>query len=366
MGKEGIDEALLLRFFKGSATSQEIEKVIHYINEDRENRLKYFNTKRIWLESAIGSKDSDFINDSWDRLKFRLEENENLAKSVDLKKTRHPVRILALAASFAFLIAVSSYLYFQNYRSGRFAATESEVVVPYGSRTNITLPDGSQVWLNSGSRLTYSSDFSRNRKVSLIGEAFFDVQKLDKKQFIVNAGDLRIRVLGTSFNVKSYPEEDVIETTLVKGKIEVESLKSRGEGRTVLLAPNQKLVYRKNTDRTNLAQAGNVSPPDEKTDVQSRGNKNMRIVRNIDTEEDSSWKDGKLIIKSELLEDLAIKLERYYNVEIVFQDDSIKNLKYSGTLEEVTIAEVLNAIASASPIPIQYEIAKNKVTLALK
>lgn len=366
MDKEGIDDVLIVRFFNGSATSQEEEKVIQFISEDKENRLKYFNAKRIWLESADVPEESGFIDDIWNRLKFRMDESVNETITTNLKKIKYPIRKLALAACFALMLALSSYLLFQNYRIGQFTASESEIVVPYGSRTNISLPDGSQVWLNSGSSLTYKSDFSRNREVSLTGEAFFNVRNLDQKQFVVNTSDLRIRVLGTSFNIKSYPEENVIETTLVKGKIEVESLNDQEAVRTVLLTPNQKLVYRKNSDQINPTREQNDPLPDEKIHLQKIGIKNMRIVQSVNAEDDSSWKDGRLIIKSEFLEDLAIKLERYYNVEIAFQNDSIKKFKYSGTLEEVTIEEVLNAITSASPIPLQYEITKNKVTLALK
>jgi len=362
---EGFDDALLVRFFNGSATSQEIEKVIQFINEDRENRLNYFYAKRIWLESRGGSNE-EMIDDNWKRLNLRMEESENGTAGVELKKTGFPVRRLAMAAGLACLIAITSLLLYQNYRFSQITATENEIAVPYGSRTNITLPDGSDVWLNAGSKLTYSSDFSRNREVSLAGEAFFDVRKLDKREFVVNASELRIRVLGTSFNVKSYPEEDVIETTLVRGKIEVESLEDQAGVRTVMLDPNQKLVYRKSTGRTDIARVQDKQPSGGNTHVQTSAPDNMQVVRNVDTEKYSSWKEGKLIINSEYLGELAIKLERYYNVEIVFRDDSIKKFKYSGTLEEVTIEEVLNALASASPVPIYYKIEKNKVTLGLK
>ncbi|MCK5137124.1 MAG: FecR family protein [Bacteroidales bacterium] len=364
MEKYRINDLLLIRFFNGSASEQEADSVINYLNESKENQLNYFHIKRIWLESAIESKDSEIVNNSWKRLRMRIDGLENETHGTENKNIKLTIRRLALAASIAILCVFSTYFIIQYYRIGQFVSNESEIVVPYGSRSNVTLPDGSSVWLNSGTKLIYNSSFNRRREVSLSGEAFFDVKKLNKRQFIVNTSDLRIKVHGTAFNIKSYPEEQIIETTLVKGLIEIESIKDQGAGGNILLAPQQRLIYTIPAATTSDQIQNEPLADDKLDDMQKIIPKNMQLIHNVDTEEYSSWKDGKLIIKSEYLKDLAVELERYYNVDISFLNDSIKNFKYSGTLNEVTIEEVMGAIASTSPI--HYEISNNKVILTLK
>lgn len=364
MEKNRINNLILIRFFNWTASEQEAGSVIKYINENKENRLNYFHTKRIWLESAIKSKESEIVDNSWERLKMRIDGSGNETYVTGNNNNKLNIRRLTVAASIAILCAISTYLIIQNYKFGQFVSNESEIVVPYGSRSNVTLPDGSSVWINSGSKLIYNSSFNRRREVSLIGEAFFDIKQLNKTRFIVNTSDLRIKVHGTAFNIKSYPEEQIIETTLVKGQIEIESIKDQGDGGRVILAPHQKLIYTKPA-ATTLDQIQSEPLADDSLDeIQKTLPKNMQLIQNVDTEEYSSWKDGKLIIKSEFMEDLAVKLERYYNVDISFQNDSIKKIKYSGILNEVTIEEVMRAIASTSPI--HYEISNNKVILTLK
>jgi ferric-dicitrate binding protein FerR (iron transport regulator) len=359
-----INNTLFIRLFNGSASEQEANNVIKYLNESQENRLHYFTIKRIWLESAVKSKDSDIVNNSWERLLIRINDSENEADSINTKNKNLIVRRLAIAASIAILCVFSIYSIIQNHRTGQYLSSDTEIVVPYGSRSNISLPDGSNVWLNSGTKLIYKSSFHRRREVSLSGEAYFDIKKLNKRQFIVNTSDLRIRVHGTTFNIKSYPEEHIIETTLVKGQIEVESFKEQGDEGSVLMAPHEKLIYTKPSENS-LDQIQNEPLADDNLDdMQKKIPNNMQLIQNVDTEEYSSWKDGKLIVKSELLKDLAVKLERYYNVDISFQNDSVKKFKFSGTLNEVTIEEVMRAITSTSPI--HYEISKNKVMLTLK
>ena len=190
-----------------------------------------------------------------------------------------------------------------------------------------------------------------------------NIEHLNNISFIVNTSDLRIRVLGTEFNVKSYPDENTIETTLIKGKVEVEPIRNEESVAPVILAPKQKLIYTKTDGSIYLDPTISKPASTGKEDSQEMKTKNIQIINTIYPQEESSWKDGRLIIKSEPLGSLARELERYYNVQISFKDDSIKNFKYSGILDEVTIEEVLRALESTSPI--RFEITKNKVILAL-
>ena len=364
MEKKEIDDLIIVRFLSGTVTTEEAESLIQHLEEDGNNRLSYFVVKRIWLESINKSKNKRLVDNSWERLKLRMEESENEVSSARDKNIKFSWRKLAVAASISILVATSAFFGFQNYRTSQFGAREHQINAPLGSRSNIVLPDGSTVWLNSGSKLTYGYNFGKKeREVSLVGEAFFDVKYQNNTSFIVNTSDLRIKVLGTKFNIKSYPDEKIIETTLIKGKVEVKLITTDKSIAPLIMAPNQKLIYTKKDGSTSLDPIKNLKEPASKEDIQEIKTRNIQIVNIIDPQEESSWKDGRLIIKSETLGSLARKLERYYNVHISFQNDSIKNFKYSGTLDEVTIEEVLRALESTSPI--RFEINKNQVILAI-
>jgi ferric-dicitrate binding protein FerR (iron transport regulator) len=273
---------------------------------------------------------------------------------------------IGIAASIMILVATSLFYGIQNYRISRLKETVNQISVPLGSRSMVVLPDGSQVWLNSGSKLFYPSGFwDKSRKVTLEGEGFFDVKNDLNSPFIVSAGGLKIKVLGTSFNVKSYPDEKTVETILVKGIVEVNTLNETGLLSPIILAPNQKLTYTKSEGSMNLVtiEKGIKQEKSKDLKVEIPDIFNFKIATRINPEIFTSWKDGKLIIDGETLESLIPKLERFYNVRISLQDESLKTLKYSGVLEEITIEEVLRAIQSTSPI--RFEINKNQVVLKM-
>ena len=364
MGKKEFDESIFFKFLSGTATDGEAENLIQYMKEERENRLTYFRQKRIWQESYKKSRETGLIDNSWERLKIRMEESGNEERSAGNSNFRFSWRRLAVAASITILIGTSGYLGYQKYRASQFPAKELQVNAPLGSRSNIVLPDGSIVWLNSGSKLTYNDNFGETgREVSLVGEAFFDIKHLGNTSFIVNTSDLKIRVLGTQFNVKSYPDEQIIETTLVKGKIKVEKYDVEKSTAPIIMTPNQKLIYTKKVGIAELNPVSDKTEPTEEADVEEVKKSNIRIIKKVNPQDDSSWKDGKLIIKHESLGMLVRKLERYYNVNISFEDDSIKQFVFSGTLNEVTIEEVLRALEKTSPI--RFNINKGHVILAL-
>lgn len=364
MGKKEFDESIFVKFLSGTATDGEAEKLINYLKEEGENRLSYFRLKRIWQESHKKSKETGLIDNSWERLKIRMEESGNEERPARNSDFRFSWRRLAVAASITILLGTSGYLGYQKYRVSQFPAKELQVNAPLGSRSNIVLPDGSIVWLNSGSKLTYNDNFGKTgREVSLVGEAFFNIKHLGNTSFIVNTSDLKIRVLGTQFNVKSYPDEKIIETTLIKGKIIVDKIGDEKSAAPIVMTPSQKLIYTKNAGIAEMESVADQTESAEEADVEVVKKASVRIIKKMNPQEDSSWKDGKLIIKSESLEILARKLERYYNINISFADDSIKQFVFSGTLNEVTIEEVLRALEKTSPI--RFNIHKDQVILTL-
>src|SRR3984957_19558734 len=155
-------------------------------------------------------------------------------------------RYAAMVACIAFLAGISFYYFHRpKIEVGNIVEKSNEIISKSGARTKLMLPDGSQVWLNSGSKLTYSNAYNNNtREVELEGEAYFDVSKDLERPFIVHASSLNIKALGTAFVVKSYPQDETVEATLLRGIIEV-SRKDYPDGSKVILKPNEKLIFSK-------------------------------------------------------------------------------------------------------------------------
>jgi transmembrane sensor len=362
MDKKELIEPIIYKFLNGSATVEESGELTEWLNQDRENRRHYFAIKRIWIENRDIPDEEKLKEDSLNRLKLRttlqiLKEN----RSADLPRLN--IRKMSIAATILILLGVSSFLAIKLKSLSDFDQTLNEISAPLGARTNIVLPDGTSVWLNAGSNLSYRSDFGRmNRDVSLTGEAYFDVNPDKGSVFTVITSDMNIRALGTQFNVKSYPEEDVTETTLVSGRIEVSVTDEVIRTQPVILSSNQRITYSRDT-RNILVREEEKNPEEEEIIVAAESElvakPSLMVLDVIDTEEYTSWKDGRLTFRGESLATLAPKLERFYNLKISFDDESLKDLKYTGVLETVTIEEVMRAISSASGI--NFKIDKNKI-----
>lgn len=214
--------------------------------------------------------------------------------------------------------------------------TASEVSTRPGSRTKLILPDSSVVWLNAGSRLTYDRGFgAANRTTQLTGEAFFDVKR-GNLPFVIHTSGVRIKVLGTAFNVKSYPEERKTETSLVRGEVEITVNNRPGE--MWKLKPNEKLTVANGSTK---APAGAAK-------------KGPMIVLHSLTRVDegliaeTSWVENKLVFHDETLGEVARKLERWYNVTISIKDDALAELRVGGgPFENETVKEALEALQIA-------------------
>lgn len=180
----------------------------------------------------------------------------------------------------------------------------NSIIIPKGGEYNLTLSDGTKIWLNSNSKLKYPTRFTgKQRIVELEGEAYFDVSKNKDFPFVVKMNDIQIKVLGTSFNVNAYSDEDEIITTLVEGKVEVSDLLREQKE---ILTPNDQYCI-------------NIH----------NGNYRKTIV---DTDIFTAWKDGRFVFNNEKLEDIMVRLSRWYNVEIFFQNNESKSIRFSGDL----------------------------------
>jgi transmembrane sensor len=210
-----------------------------------------------------------------------------------------------------------------------------------GAQSMILLPDGTRITLNADSRLDYPENFSGStREVHLTGEAFFDVHKDALHPFIIHAGNMNIKVLGTAFNVKAYPNEKLMETTLIRGQIAVTFKDKRDD--PIVMYPSQKLVVNTrpvNTDNArDTVAVRTVKPP-----VSAPSLTTLTYFKNHDTTVvETSWLQHKLVFKDEDFAGIARKMERWYNTSIRFENEAIKHLSFSGMFEkETTVEEAL-------------------------
>jgi transmembrane sensor len=252
----------------------------------------------------------------------------------------------------------------------RTLTDKSEVSTKYGSRTNLLLPDGTQVWLNSGSKLSYDKTYGNGiREVALSGEAYFDVVRNPAHPFVIHTSSIDIRVLGTAFNVKSFPGEKNTETSLIRGSIEV-TFKNRPSEK-IILKPNEKLITAneemikdmvttdESVERTKPVVTKEQLKQDPLVMVShlTYGPRDSTVI-------ETSWMDNKLIFRSETFEDLAIKMERWYGVSIRFADEEIKPKRLNGIFENESIQQALKALQLITPFT--YTINKNEIVISSK
>ena len=182
------------------------------------------------------------------------------------------------------------------------------VVIPYGSSSDITLADGTRVWLNAGSRLIYPSRFvDRTREVFLSGEAFFDAAKNEKQPFVVKTADVQVEVLGTRFNVTAYPEDFAVQTVLAEGSVEIKSVSAGRREKGVLLNPGELAYFNKKTKETR--------------------------TQNVDVTEYTLWTQGLFKFSNTDFNRITKKLERFYNVRFQFDDPFKGGIQVSGKLD---------------------------------
>jgi len=277
---------------------------------------------------------------------YQILKAQYVAKSLaDSKTTSTPKSIkrqkrsVYKYASIIVLLLVLSFVVWQQI-DGLEKDTNASILLAttaIGENKKIELPDGTLVVLNANSILSYPSKFVGGiRSVVLKGEAFFDVAENKAKPFIVNTdNDLRIRVLGTSFNVKAYPDDDNIEAILVSGKVRVIEKKDNKE---VVLKPSQRATFIKKADKL--------------------------IVDNVKTGNFTAWKEGILVYDETPMSQVISDLKRTYDISVEISSPSIENYKYTGVFDNLTIEEVLDLFEISSPIT--YQLNSKQVTLGIK
>lgn len=346
-------KVLLRKYNEETCTSEELTRLRSYFAErNQESFIKKSLYQEItdFVPSRQASSEPD-LKRLFENVQSNITESspeEIYAESADKRRPVY-LQILKIAAIVipAFLLGgILSYFILSN-KPEPENITYTEIRAPYGARTEIVLPDGSTVWLNAGSKIKYMNIFNRdNREIQLNGEAYFKVAKNAALPFDVKTGELSIQALGTEFNVKSYDDEDFIETTLVEGKIAIhQNRKHKG---SIFLEPHQQAVYMKYNKNLSIKEMKEVR--EAKPEVLKFRKGLIYIAEKIDPQPIVAWKDNRLILKGEELSNLVIKLERKYDVKFIFGSEKLKGFRFSGTLENETLTQVLDVIKLSAPL----------------
>lgn len=357
MSKKSIIETLLESYIKGRLSPEEkiqfFDLLSDSTNEDCFRELLMQNLYNSTATHEISDRDPDFSN-IFARIvqeisvrDSEVEELRSIKRKLFLK--RIIINISVAAAVFAFAFFIGRLTIRTEVGKTEPSVSMCEVNAPFGSRSEIKLPDGTTVILNAGSLLSYRNDYNiSNRTVSLKGEAYFKVEKNEYVPFVVNAGPLSITALGTEFNVKAYDDEKSIETTLITGKVEITRQGSADDSQVVDLNPNQKAIFIRNEtgflleDVRDMEEASIATVPTILPDI--------LIAPKVNIDQTVAWTEGKLILRGESLDRICVDLERKYDVTIVFKEEEIKRFRFTGVLLDETLEQVLNVIKLTAPI----------------
>lgn len=315
----------------------------YFKNEVYDKGLKE-SMKSEWNETEDVSNNKERLAQILHYLHLHINKNGNENTNVFQNFYRVFSKVAAVLIIPALItIAVLSYL---SINSPEKDESWAEIHSPVGSRTKFQLPDGSQGWLNGGSSIKYPINFVNHRNVEISGEAWFDVVHLKSEEFRVITPYFDVKVLGTQFNVIAYDNEATAEVILEKGKV---LLLGKDQEVKEELNPDQHFVYNKSTKRL--------------------------IRTDIDSKAYTSWKDGLLIFKNVPMSEIAKRLERRYNAEIILHGDSLKSSIFRATFQDENLDEICKMLSTVAPIEYKIHIreklpdntfAKGKVEMWLR
>lgn len=348
------EKRAIVDYLSGSFNSAEAQALQGWLAKSESNRLLFDQLSGIWHSSyhkTIHEKID--VNQAWADLQKQIEIQNKKTKKINWGEL---ARIAAVFVIALFLGGLG-YYFIDRQKNNITEPSYVEYFSPLGSRSFVQLADGSKVWLNSGSTLKYQNSFGiNNRELLLTGEAFFEVEKNPDLPFKVKTSEIDIIALGTQFNVKAYSEEKTIETTLIEGSVKLECSTVKLSGNMVL-KPNEKAVFTKRNQELEL-----INEPQKQSDIAPSivaTRPKLEIIESVEPQPIISWKEQRWVINNEKLGSLAVKLERRYDVNFIFDNDVLKEYSFRGTLEDETLEQIMEAIKFSAPI--KYIIDKKTV-----
>ena len=320
--EKNINMELLDRFFQGETSTEEERLLLKWFRDpaSREELLSLYKWK--WEETADEELPMDIQQRMFDNIKNRIREIESEGKVTARQPLHiiHRMRWLPYVAAVLICICmgIGSYLYI-DHKVG--VPREYMVSADKGQRASLVLPDGTKVWLNSHTEIKYGNDYgTKERILTLSGEAYFEVAKDKEHRFVVRTDQMDVEAVGTTFSVKAYREDKEITASLFSGKVKVTTA-----GDCVYLSQGEQATF------------------DKKSGVLS-----VRALENIGYAD--MWRNNELAFNGEKLRDIAVLLNRMYNVNIRFESENIKDYRFSGVIKNNSLDNVFELISLTAPI----------------
>jgi len=340
-------DILIVKYLSGESTREEADEINMWRKSAPENELYFRQSEEAWYLVCA------------DRIHIRPDKGKTWQRIQDKISRRYSLPFLVRVAGVAASVALVMSLALIHFYTGKLKSNIPEqsqkitLFVPGGVCSKTILPDSTIVWLNSSSTISYPSYFDGNtRTVELIGEAFFDVTRNEKKPFIIRSGDLQLKVLGTSFNFKHYKEDThavlAVETgaVILSSGTSVATTVQAGKYATVDNKSLKTKVY--NTPSLNF------SSSQKKTDDASSTMPRM-IDRETHTDQFSSWRDYKMVFRDEPFSNVLNELSRRYNAEFEILGEEIKEYVYTANFCEMSLEDILSLLKLSAPIDFTIE-----------
>ncbi|MQY78248.1 MAG: DUF4974 domain-containing protein [Bacteroidetes bacterium] len=340
-----LTDAEIARYFANELEQNEVKAIEDWINSDDVNKKNIQKLKNVW-DAAGKLREMELMDVEKARKKV-------VKKSHGFGGRRNVLFYWEKIAAVLFiplLLSVLFYLYVAK-PVQKNQDIYNEINIAFGTTSKLLLADGTKVWLNSGSYLKYPLKLAEGiREIYLEGEAYFEVAENKSNPFIVRTPDLDIIATGTSFNVLAYPEEDMVETTLIEGKVSLVKKFTNSKIKMLTeLKPGERASFEKNEKKV--------------------------VLGMVDTDKVISWKEGQLIFRNDPLDEIVKRLSRWYNTDIELVVEELRSYRYTATFTEETLHQVLELLKISAPIEYSYSsrlkltdnsFTKRKVKIRLK
>jgi ferric-dicitrate binding protein FerR (iron transport regulator) len=323
-------EELLPGYLSGELPDKDRAMIDEWRMESQENESLFQESLKAWEAISLLHEMEQFNSfEALKKINTRISNQKTTNWWIGIQRVA-AILLLPLLVYSGYISIRNSYLKQQQEEHVVMQTISSR----QGMVTQFDLADGTKVWLNSGSSIQFPTSFTgAMREVKVSGEAFFKVAKNEKQPFRVQAKELHVEVLGTSFNVVSYDDEQQSEVVLVEGKVKLSTETNQVKTDLGTMYPGQRAVYVNDTEKVEAA--------------------------DVAVEKYIAWRDGNLIFRDDPMEDVAKRLSRWFNVEFVINDSEIKSYAYKATFRNENLTQVLNLLKLSAPI--DYQITGNKL-----
>jgi ferric-dicitrate binding protein FerR (iron transport regulator) len=331
-----IDE-LIIDYITGRLSPEKFNLLNSWIAESEENNLYFRKLQEIWYATAPQNEVAFDKGLAYNRFLYRIKEFNKSEPVIPRNKIIFNKRFIQVAASVAIILVLGS-IYFLKILSPSGTSKDEfySITVPYGAKSKVTLSDSTKVWLNSGTTIKYSYIAKdKLRKLTLKGEAYFEVAKMKGVPFIVETDRLVVKVLGTKFNVVSYSEDSNINVTLLEGSIALKM--DNDKNKEIRLVPNKSATFDKSS--------------------------NILEVKDVDASMSNQWSQGTIIFDDEKLEQIAHRLEREYNVKIDISNAILIDSRFYGVFsKKQSIKEIFDIITLNNKL--HYRISRDSIKVS--